>query len=397
MLLEEFSQRLPYKSEAESLDGALPQFAEFNVPLTPLQCPASPIWWFGKQAPVNPWHLSLDKLPEPNTPKTPIPSTPWWEYQSTGLNSGMKTRNCYTRLMTSSSFESTQSYQMLSQDELDCYTNSWYKLEESTDTDAPYKENVIYPGGGSRESDVHKRCKRIRTEKSDIQAIQSRNHAHNNCTENNAYHKQVKQSHNEASVYRRNKSGVGETYERQNNFSRSRRNYSSGISGKDLKRFAKFIGFKTCKDRTHTYICELLDYVIDSKQVYRASKCPRGSKFLQHQIMNANNADRNDILLQVMEKLVKICNENYGNYVVQSFFMLKKPAIEREILLRMKGSLCVVAMNQYGCRVLQKAIPTISDELLHIMIDALAPNALMLAVHNFGCHVLQCAIDRGTG
>jgi len=176
-----------------------------------------------------------------------------------------------------------------------------------------------------------------------------------------------------------------------------RKQYSSGISTKDLKLFTKSIGFKSSADGPHNYICELLNYIIDSKLVYRACTCPRGSKFLQHQIINANDADRYEILEQILEKLVTICNENYGNYAVQCFFMLSNPKIERKILLGLKGSICLIAMNHYGCRVLQKAIPALNDELLQIVIDALAPNTYMLALHNFGCHVLQRAIERGTG
>jgi len=217
--------------------------------------------------------------------------------------------------------------------------------------------------------------------------------------DNNPYHGERKQSDKEALRYRAEKSGVVlDDYARNKRYAPSlRKRYKSGISAKDLKLFTKNIGFKSSTDGTHNYICELVDYVIDSKLVYRASACPRGSKFLQHQIINANWVDRDGILEQVMEKLVTICNDNYGNYVVQCFFMLSNPDIEKEILLKMKGSLCMVAMNQYGCRVLQKAIPTLNDELFQIVIDALARNTYMLALHNFGCHVLQRAIERGTG
>jgi len=178
---------------------------------------------------------------------------------------------------------------------------------------------------------------------------------------------------------------------------RMRKRKSAGISVKDLRLFTKSIGFKSSTDGMHTNISELLNYLIDTWRVYQASTSPRGSKFLQYQIINADPVDRNDILQQVMEKLVTICNDNYGNYVVQCFFMLSNPEIERQILLRMQDNICTIAMNQYGCRVLQKAIPTLNDELLQIVINAIAPNTYMLAGHNFACHVLQRVIKRGDG
>merc|ERR1719320_1249784 len=104
--------------------------------------------------------------------------------------------------------------------------------------------------------------------------------------DNNAHHRKAEQSHNEAYWYKPNKSYVREAYERQKKISRrGRKRYSSGISAKDLKLFTKAIGFKSSADGVHEYICELVDFVIDSKRVHCASKCPQGSKFLQHQIV----------------------------------------------------------------------------------------------------------------
>lgn len=113
--------------------------------------------------------------------------------------------------------------------------------------------------------------------------------------------------------------------------------------------------------------------------------------------MNANWANLNDIFEQVMEKLIAICNEKYGNHVVQCFFQVNNQDIEREIVLRMNTSIRALAMNQYGCRVLQRAILSINDELLRSVMEAIAPKAYKLAVDDFGHHVLQRAIKRGSG
>lgn len=408
MLLEESSQRLPYpntndnKSEAELKHVTIPQLIELKPPLTPLTSTATPTSWFANQASANKPLQKLDNLSEPSTPTTPC-----WVYQSATLNSGKKARNFYpswSPLITKPSVPFIkQPFEPLRQEELDLglspRENPWWMLEQSTENDS--RNESTHPGGGSRELDCSSQSRSILPNINNISwgldAITSGEPEHPIPADNNTNQMQEEQSHDDFK-YIPDKSCSKEGYLGQKQYARSRRKrYSSGISAKDLKLFTKAIGFKSYIDGTHNHICELLDYVIDSKRVYRASTCPWGSKFLQHQIINANWADRNDILQQVMEKLVTICNENYGNYVVQCFFMLSNPEIEKEILLKMKGSLCVVAMNQYGCRVLQKAIPTINDELLQIVIDAIAPNTYMLAVHNFGCHVLQRAIERGTG
>jgi len=117
---------------------------------------------------------------------------------------------------------------------------------------------------------------------------------------------------------------------------------------------------------------------------------------LQYQIINSNWANRNDILDQVMGKLIPICNDTYGNHVVQCFFQLNNPEVEREIVVRMNKSFCALAMNQYGSRVLQRAILSINDKLFRSVMEAIAPKTYMLSVDEFGHHVLQCIIKRGS-
>jgi len=408
------------KSEALPFQFAVPYFEESKL-FPSLLTPGSPQSYFGNQAQLNSWYQNFDNLALPKSP-----TTHYWMYQSEVLNE-IENNNCYSPLITKISFPfQNQLEQSLRQGELDndlprdgC---SYFKLHSQTE--GSYKENVL-PGGGSRISnELRPRGQKI----SDVRDFtystqllmnikseeptsttnnlhhgerkQNNNSFHGERKQNNnAYHGERKQSHKEELKHRDEKDGgAEEEYARKKRYRRGlRQRYSSGISAKDLKLFTKSIGFKSSADGTHDYICELLDFVIESKRVYRVSTCPRGSKFLQHQIINAHKADRNEILQQVMEKLVSICNESYGNYVVQCFFMLSNPEIEKEILQKMRGSLCLVAMNQYGCRVLQKAIPTLNDELFGIVIDAIAPNTYTLALHSFGSHVLQRAIERGTG
>eukprot|EP00495_Collosphaeridae_sp_1-RS-2012_P005283 TRINITY_DN46_c0_g1_i14.p1 TRINITY_DN46_c0_g1~~TRINITY_DN46_c0_g1_i14.p1 ORF type:complete len:410 (-),score=87.11 TRINITY_DN46_c0_g1_i14:208-1359(-) len=171
--------------------------------------------------------------------------------------------------------------------------------------------------------------------------------------------------------------------------------YISGIPRQVLKAFTKRIGYRNFG--AHSSIREIFDYIIESKLVCRACTELQGSKFLQHQIIHCNWADRLDILDQVVEKLISICKQKYGNLVVQCFFELGNPSVEREILLRMKNSLCDIAMSEYGSWVLQRAILSTNNELLQIVSDVIVPHAYMLALDNFGHHVLQRIIEHGSG
>jgi len=175
---------------------------------------------------------------------------------------------------------------------------------------------------------------------------------------------------------------------------RQRKRVNSGISAHDLNIFTKAIGFKSSAGGTHNYIRELLNYLIKTRSVYKASTCLRGSQFLQYHIRNGDRVDTDGILEQVMERLVSICNDSYGNYVVQCFFMVRNRSFEMRIIEGMVRSICQIAINQYGCRVLQEAILSINDELLLTVIDALAPNTYRLAVNNSGCYVILGLIKR---
>jgi len=173
-----------------------------------------------------------------------------------------------------------------------------------------------------------------------------------------------------------------------------RKPYSSRIRANVLKAYAKSIGFRNFN---LNYTCELFDYIIQSKLVSRSCKRQTGSKFLQHQIMNSNWVDRMDILEQVFENLISICNNKFGNHVVQCYFQLRNQSIERQIFLRMKGSFCDLAVSEYGSRVLQRAIFSVNDKLFRTLMDVIAPKAYMLARDHVGHHVLKCAIERGSG
>jgi len=392
------------KSETESLPFVIPPLAEIKPTLIPSQFPESPWGWMGNQATFDEQWKRMNCLLWPSTRRTRSPSKSNWISPAGGLDAG-KTGNSYSQFIMQSNFPPSERYQNIRQNVLDCDLrprgSRWYNVQQSTATTSRWNEHVR-PGGGFRVSNVHHESgtkrKNINWFKNGKQKKQTRKPEHHVLAYNNRRHSLGDHSHNQLCQSKKVKSVSRREYARQRQFARSRRKgYSSGISTKDLMFFTNSIGFKSLTGSTHQYICELLDFIIDTKRVYQATTCPAGSKFLQHQIINANWTDFHDILQQVMEKLVTICNDQYGNYVVQCFFKLSDPAVWRKILMRIRSSIRVIAMNQYGCRVLQRVISEIDDVLFRIVIDAISRRAWMLAVHNFGCHVLHCTIVRGSG
>jgi len=393
------------KSESESLPFVIPPLAEIKPTLTPSRFPESPTGWFGNQATFDGQWQRFNSFLWTSTPRALSPSTRSSIYPAGGLEVGKKTFNSYTQFIKQSNFPSSKGYQTIRQNALDCDLrrrgSGWYNVQQSTATAPRYNKNVL-PGGGFDVTNAHRasgtKRKNVDWFKNGKQKKQTRKPENHVLAYNKRRHSPGDHSHNELSQCKKEKSISENEHARKRKFARSRRKgYSSGISTKDLKFLANYVDFKGPTDSTHRYVCELLDFIIDSKRVHQVTTCPAGSKFLQHQIINANYTDFHDILHQVMENLVAMCNEQYGNYVVQCFFQLSNPTVERKILMRMRRSICVIAMNQYGCRVLQRAISAIDDKLFRIVIDTIARSEWMLAVHNFGCHVLHCTIVRGSG
>jgi len=403
MLLEKSSQKIQNpttpcnESESESLHVDIPQLAEFNPALSPLRFVASPIDWFGTETTFNTYHHSSNNVSGPSPFTSVTPRNRSWDHQSFGSGSGTDFVNYYSPRSTKMRFPSSRPHQTMRQVWSDCGLsqdgNPCSSDEESKYTDAWCKKN-IHPGRDTWVADVSCDSDSFTGDTHEIQTRESE-------YLKSEYNKTLswKQRYiNKEFVHRPDKITGGEEDLRMNKFGIClRKRYRSRISRKDLKLFAKAIGYQRFGNGIHYNTFEILDYIIDSKLVYRSCTCRRGSMFLQYHIMNANWANLNGILEQVMEKLIAICNEKYGNHVVQSFFQVNNQDIERKIVLRMNTSIRALAMNQYGSRVLQRAILLINDELLRSVMDAIAPNACMLAVNDSGHHVLQRAIERGSG
>jgi len=393
MLLGALSHWSPYskanekKFDCESLNVVVPELAELKPQLSPFSVPTSPRDWFGNQATYKAWPHSSENISVPSTLTIVAPSTLSRVCKSSGLDSGKESGKSQFSKSTNANFTGLQPHQTARQeglDTLDCRLSgdgvSMFTAEDGSSTDSWFPEN-IHPSGDcwmmhvSFESD----------DTCDSNEIKNREQEHPTSASNKT-HGQKERCHSVEGDYRQEI--LGEEFKgKYMEFYRTRRNRClSGIRRKDLKNVAKRIGYRNFG--AHSYIREIFDYIIESKLVCRSCTQLQGSKFLQHQIINSNWADRLDILDQMFEKLTAICKHKFGNHVVQCFFQLSNPSVEREILLRMKNSLCNLAMNEYGSRVLQRAILSVNNELLQIVTDVIVPHAYMLALDNFGYHVL---------
>jgi len=393
MLLEEWSQSSPYHNandkmfERESLNVVIPQLAALTQPPRAFEVPTSPRDWFGNQNTFNSWYQSSNKT------TTVAPSTPSWVCKSFGLDSGKESGNSRFSMSTKTSLPGFQRHQMTTQEGLhakncrlpgDGVSRSGADKSKSVDS---WCEKNMHPCGGCWLEDVSCESDNFVCDPYEVQTTELPHPT-------SAYYQKAR-SQRKNFVYKRKNLGKNFMGKRNKIHISRRKLLSYGISRNVLKFFAKSIGYRNFG--SHSSICEILDYIIESKLVYRSCKCFRGSKLLQLQIINSNKGDRMDILEQVFQKLISICNDKYGNHVVQCFFRLNNPSVERDLLLRMKRSLCDLAISEYGSRVLQSAILLVNDEVLRIVTDVIVPKALMLAMNNYGHHVLLRVIERGSG
>jgi len=406
MLLEKSSKRLQHSKancdefDSESLHGNLPQLAKLKPSRDAKNLKGLTVDWFGNQTTFSRWNQSSSNMYGPSTLKTATPrTTPQSQPGSINPLDQGQVRKLETITSLPSPpispklrFPSFQPHQIMRNDGLDCglsVGNLLFKVDQSRHTDACCKKNLhadrcSWVVGDSCESDSFI---------GDTHKIETREPG------------RPKSKYNKTHTYKEQYLKRGFVYkpeiiagrEENSKWKKPGASPRCGITQKELMLFTKAIGYKSLEIDNHLYPHEILDYIINSKLVFRACTCLPGSKFLQYQITNTNYANHNDILEQVMEKLIAICNDKYGNHVVQCFFLLNNPDLAKKIVLRIKMSFSALAMNRYGGRVVQRAIMSLNDELLRIVMEAIAPKTYILALDDFGHYLLLQAIERGSG
>ncbi|OWB85333.1 hypothetical protein B5S33_g3997 [[Candida] boidinii] len=123
------------------------------------------------------------------------------------------------------------------------------------------------------------------------------------------------------------------------------------------------------------------------------SKDQHGSRFIQQQLHDASEQDKEVIFNEIREVAVELMTDVFGNYVIQKYFE-HGSKVQRDILLEsMTGKIHTLSLQMYGCRVVQRALEAVTLDQKLSVLDELKSSVLPLVKDQNGNHVIQKSIE----
>ncbi|WOL03119.1 hypothetical protein Cni_G11839 [Canna indica] len=141
--------------------------------------------------------------------------------------------------------------------------------------------------------------------------------------------------------------------------------------------------------------CDSLYDVIG--KIHMLTKEQNGCRFLQRVFEKGNQDDVNIIFSEIIDHVVEIMTDPFGNYLVQKLVELCTEEQITHIIHEISHSatqLFRISCNQHGTRVVQKIIGTVkSPEQSSMIVSALKPSIVALIKNNNGSHVAQRCLE----
>ncbi|VEU20681.1 DEKNAAC101592 [Brettanomyces naardenensis] len=126
---------------------------------------------------------------------------------------------------------------------------------------------------------------------------------------------------------------------------------------------------------------------------YEFSKDQHGSRFIQQQLVNTSDEDKEVIFNEIRNYSIDLMTDVFGNYVIQKYFEYGNDTQRRILFESMRGNFNFLSLQMYGCRVVQKCMESVPlDDKLEI-VEELRPNILNLVKDQNGNHVIQKVIE----
>ncbi|KAM2376924.1 hypothetical protein ACFX1X_043609 [Malus domestica] len=129
------------------------------------------------------------------------------------------------------------------------------------------------------------------------------------------------------------------------------------------------------------------------------AKQQHGCRFLQKTMEDAPNRDVIDLIfLEVMENVVVLMLDPYGNYVVQKLVEVcteeQRTRMLSKLILESHTSLVCIALDTRGTRSVQKLLQYVTNqEQVSLIMGALSPAAAVLSKNNNGQHVIEQCLE----
>lgn len=117
-----------------------------------------------------------------------------------------------------------------------------------------------------------------------------------------------------------------------------------------------------------------------------------GSRFIQDKLQSASSEEKAEVYRELIEELIPLMTDVYGNYVVQKFFEHGTQEQKTNMALVIKNNMLRLSENKYGCRVVQKALDNIFRRYQVELVTELKDHVDKLNKSQEGNHVIQMII-----
>jgi len=134
--------------------------------------------------------------------------------------------------------------------------------------------------------------------------------------------------------------------------------------------------------------------VIAKNRVFSMATDQNGSRFLQNQMENATESEKQGIFEQILPQCFRLCTDVFGNYVIQKFFEHGGEKHKHAIAEQVKHQILPLSLQMYGCRVVQKVLENVNGDTQTMLVKELAGNVLECVKDQNGNHVIQKCIEQ---
>merc|ERR1719361_1693197 len=95
-----------------------------------------------------------------------------------------------------------------------------------------------------------------------------------------------------------------------------------------------------------------LSQLIEAGVIEKLARDQNGSRFIQQRLETASLQDKEGVFRQIQRNALALCEDVFGNYVIQKFFEHGTDTHRLELAQIIRGRVLPLTKSMYGCRVI---------------------------------------------
>jgi len=135
-----------------------------------------------------------------------------------------------------------------------------------------------------------------------------------------------------------------------------------------------------------------LSQLVEAGVIEKLARDQNGSRFIQQRLETASLQDKEGVFRQIQRNALALCEDVFGNYVIQKFFEHGTDTHRIELAQIIRGRVLPLTKSMYGCRVIQKAFEYVHDHLKTTLVSELRDHVEDCVRDQNGNHVIQKVI-----